>query len=137
MTEKEQLLAEVAELEEAIKPKRERLNELYRLQAEAVDQRIKLADQGKGNFTLDELRFAATTRCECGAGFAYPLNIGGQGAWHCSDILLGRAIPSNQEGGKSHSSSMPFAFYEVKSEDQMLDSKTRYRDQGYTTRPEA
>ena len=70
-------------------------------------------------YTDEELRYAAHARCECGAGFAYPKNTRDTKlidmAWECSDILTGRA-PLNKE--IIHSASLPFNFYEVKSEDQ-------------------
>lgn len=137
MTETEQLKQEIADLEAELAPKQQRLNDLYRAEAQAVDDRIKLADQGKGDFTLEELRFSAGAKCECGAGLAYPLGSGAWGSWHCSDILLGRALPQTEEGSKRHNSPLPFMLYSIASEDQMLDSQTRYRDKGMTTRPEA
>lgn len=125
MTEKEQLQAEIKEAESALEPKKTRLREIYREEEEAIAARLKLAQQGKGDFSLEELRFAATSRCSCGAGFAYPINVGMGGSWECSDILRGQA-----EAGSSHSGAMPFSFYEVKSEE-----NERYRDRGITTRP--
>lgn len=122
--EKTQLQEEISKLEEAIKPKRDRLNEIHRIEAEAVEERIKKAERGNGDFTLGELRFAATSRCTCGAGYAYPLNIGIHGSWYCSAILMGKA-----ERGSTHQGAMPFAFYEVKSERQPSAN-------GATTRPE-
>jgi hypothetical protein len=85
---------------------------------------------------VERLVFAAYTRCQCGAGVAYdptgevhspqvnpgpPPCIGG--SWECSDILLyyGGAL-SDEEKARSiaatHDSAFPFAFYEIKSEDQ-------------------
>ncbi len=70
----------------------------------------------------DRLVYAAHNRCPCGAGLAYdpcfedsesvfkgPLS----GYWDCSAILLG-----NADQTKKHTGKLPFAFYEVKSEDQ-------------------
>jgi hypothetical protein len=82
-----------------------------------------------------DLVYAATARCQCGAGLAYSTTDKGEGtvfkgpsAWDCSDILTGRAIPSGQPGAKMHDGPAPFAFYKVKSEGQPSA-------QGATTRP--
>ncbi len=71
----------------------------------------------------DQLIYAATARCACGAGLAYsptavhpPFH--GPSRWDCSDILTGRAVPSGQEGAKMHDEPAPFAFYKVKAEGQ-------------------
>jgi hypothetical protein len=87
-------------------------------------------------WTDKQLRYAASARCRCGAGLAYAPDDDGAGtvfkgpsAWDCSDILTGRAIPSGQPGAKEHDEPAPFAFYEVKSEDQPSA-------RGATTRPE-
>jgi hypothetical protein len=80
-------------------------------------------------FAENELRYAATSRCPCGAGLAYPAHTTDlHGAWDCSAILTGRAIPSGQEGAVQHTDRLPFAFYKVKSEDQPSAN-------GATTRP--
>lgn len=83
-----------------------------------------------------DLLYAATARCACGAGLAYAPSDPGDpsspfkrpSAWECSDILTGRAIPSGQPGAKTHDEPAPFAFYEIKSENQPSA-------QGLTTRP--
>jgi hypothetical protein len=80
------------------------------------------------------LVYAATSRCPCGAGLAYdrdgesgkPI----QGYWDCSAILLDEAIPSGQSGALQHTGRLPFAFYEIKSEEQPSA-------EGTTTRPRA
>lgn len=86
-------------------------------------------------YTDGQLIYAATARCPCGAGLAYATIDKGEGtpfkgpsAWDCSDILTGRAIPSGQPGAVQHTDRLPFAFYEVKSEEQPSA-------QGATTRP--
>jgi len=76
-----------------------------------------------------QLVYAATNRCPCGAGLAYlagsqPMT----GAWDCSAILLGTAVPSGQPGAVQHTDRLPFVFYEIKSE---LQPSAR----GATTRP--
>lgn len=92
---------------------------------------------------LDRLVFAATSRCHCGAGLAYdPAGESGGavenpnsvfkgphgGYWDCSAILLGTAIEKGQPGSVRHTDRLPFAFYEVKSENQPSA-------RGATTRP--
>lgn len=87
-----------------------------------------------------KLTYAATTRCPCGAGLAYPtdgpgdpdspLNWPFNGYWDCSAILLGEAIESGQEKSVQHTAQLPFSFYEIKSENQPSA-------EGATTRPEA
>ena len=79
-------------------------------------------------YTDADLRYAATSRCPCGAGLAYPLDSGIHGSWDCSDILTGRAVPSGDPGAVQHTDRLPFAFYEIKSEDQPSAN-------GATTRP--
>lgn len=73
----------------------------------------------------DELVYAATSRCACGAGYAYPADAGPHGAWDCAAILRGTADPA-----VTHSAVLPFTFWEVKSERQ----PSAY---GATTRPRA
>lgn len=102
----------------------DRFHEAARAEAEVTEKRLKQADQGKGDFTLYELLFAAQFRCVCGAGMAYPDGIGMHGAWYCSAILLGQAAP-----GTEHTPAHPFMFYEVKSEAQPTQ-------RGATTRPQ-
>jgi len=67
--------------------------------------------------TLDELVFAATVRCRCGAGMACQKGIGPQGKWSCSDVLLGNADTGDHD-------EYGFFSYEIKSE-----------QDGATTRP--
>lgn len=78
-----------------------------------------------------ELIYAATTRCPCGAGLAYKSDaepFGETAVWDCSAILLGDAIPSGMPGSVEHTDLLPFAFYEIKSEQQPSA-------EGATTRP--
>lgn len=87
---------------------------------------------------MGPLVYAATLRCPCGAGMAYPKNgdyPGGEpdgplrwpysGYWECSAILLGTA-----DASVKHEAQLPFAFYEVKDEGQPSA-------RGATTRPDA
>jgi hypothetical protein len=90
-------------------------------------------------FTAKQLTFAATSRCPCGAGLAYPTDGPGDetlpqrwpynGYWDCASILLGTAIASGEEGSATHTARLPFAFYEIKSENQPSAH-------GASTRPE-
>ena len=84
---------------------------------------------------LDRLVFAAYSRCPCGAGLAYdpaaeePDSVfHGPSAWDCSAIILGTAVASGQPGAVQHTGKLPFAFYEIKSENQPSA-------RGLTTRP--
>lgn len=87
-------------------------------------------------FKDSELIYAATARCECGAGLAYPPNAEPEedsvfkywDYWDCSAILKGEAIPQDQEGAVKHIGKLPFTFYEIKSENQPSAN-------GVTTRP--
>lgn len=124
-TERAQLLREIKSLEATLQPKKDRLHEILVIEAESVKSKIKQALLMKDTFLPEELIFAATTRCECGAGMAYPEGIGMRGQWHCSDILMGKASPI-----QPHTSPLPFSFYEIKSENQPSAN-------GQTTRPES
>jgi hypothetical protein len=90
-----------------------------------VEQRIAEINRGNNSraFTEEELVYAAGARCCCGAGYAYPSEIGMHGAWHCSRILKGKAAP-----GSEHDGAMPFAFWSVRGENEV-------RAYGNTTRP--
>jgi len=122
--EEERLKKEIKELETQIEPKRKRLHEIWEAKSDAVKERIQRAIQGNGHFELHELIFAAKSRCKgCSSGLAYPKDIGPDGTWYCSAILLGKAAR-----GSTHEAAIRFAFHEVKSEKQ-----TSAR--GATTRP--
>ncbi len=80
-------------------------------------------------FTDKELRYSAYAKCNCGAGLAYPTSPSQEqinlwepdgvfamwSYWDCSDILTGRA---DKEAKTMHTGKLPFAFYEIKSENQ-------------------
>lgn len=75
------------------------------------------------------LVYAATKRCPCGAGLAYKSGANPfDGAWDCSAILLGEAIPQGEPGSVTHTARLPFVFYKIKSENQPSA-------RGATTRP--
>lgn len=87
--------------------------------------------QGPPALKPDDLVYAATHRCPCGAGLAYangakhPSGRPITGYWDCSAILLGTADPASRT---VHTAQLPFAFYEIKGENQPSA-------QGATTRP--
>lgn len=109
----EDLNLKIEALEKELQPLVEERNAIYKKQAEDVEARVKKADNGNGDFDLTELRFSRTNVCECGAGLAYPINSGLRGSWSCSKILLGTADKT-----KVHTGALPFAFYEIKSENE-------------------
>lgn len=127
MTE-EEIRQEIAKIDTMKAPLEKRLREILAARSEKIKERINLAESGAGDFQLDELVFSAYSRCPCGAGLCYAIGCGGFSSWHCSDILLGRAVPSGQEGSKNHTEPLPFTFYEIKSERQPSVN-------GATTRP--
>lgn len=108
------------ELNNRIQEELKQRAEKFRLRQEAYESGVKYTD--------DELRYSAYSRCECGAGLAYPKDCGINHYWDCADILTGRAIPADKEGAKQHAGQLPFMFYEIKSEDQPSAN-------GATTRP--
>lgn len=81
-------------------------------------------------YTDNELRYSAGARCDCGAGLAYAKGKSFEevSCWDCADILTGRALKKDPECKSKHTGKMPFAFYEVLSEDQPSA-------RGATTRP--
>lgn len=120
---KEQLQHEISALEKQLKPLEAELHAIYEAEGEDVEAKIKRCEMLQDKFSPDELMYSATTRCMCGAGLACPKNSSPRGSWYCSAILTGQA-----ERGSSHDSAFPFAFYEIKSEDQPSAG-------GQTTRP--
>ncbi len=127
-TEEEGLKIQIETLEQKLKPLNDRLRDLRLKKQEAVGEKIKLCHAGKDSFNPDELIFSAYSRCMCGSGVAYPKEIGMRGMWECGDVLLGKAIAKGQPGSKSHDGPWPFAFFEIKSENQPSAN-------GATTRP--
>lgn len=99
-------------------------------------QAAHLAEQ-RAKPLLERLIFAAAARCHCGAGLAYdPASDGeppfkGPSKWECSDILLFKTYEEERKAGvkaATHDEGFPFAFYEIKSENQPSA-------RGATTRP--
>lgn len=75
--------------------------------------------------TDKELLYAATVRCKCGAGMAYPLDHGLAQtfrAWGCSRVLKGEGT----DGGHDN---LPFMFWKVREETSINNIG------GFTTRP--
>lgn len=76
-------------------------------------------------YTDLELLYAATARCRCGAGVAYPLDhddAARRAAWMCSSVLKGTEEPSQHE-------EFPFAFWKIR-EETSINNRC-----GATTRP--
>jgi hypothetical protein len=86
------------------------------------------AERLKAGYKFDpsELTYAATARCKCGAGYAYPKDSSPMGYWECS-ALLTHAAPMS-EAKEKHGEQLPFMYYSVKSENQPSAN-------GATTRP--
>lgn len=69
-------------------------------------------DKTVKTYSDNELEYAATARCKCGAGMAHPLDTHEAiklSAWVCSDVLKGTASGAGHE-------SLPFAFWKVREE---------------------
>lgn len=83
-----------------------------------------LVDAPDRNMTADDLVWAATARCRCGAGFCYVKFLHDMhGSWLCSAIVLGTASADSE-----HDRAKPFTFWSIKSADQPSAN-------GATTRP--
>lgn len=111
-------------IERAWKAIEERRRQHHANREQETHWRILQAKSGHGDFKPLELHYAASMRCVCGHGMAYPNGIGMGGAWYCSAILKGVADCSVE-----HSPEHPFSFWSIKSEDQC------YRVGGRSTRP--
>ena len=98
------------------------------LMREIVNRHQENNFKEKSQYTDDEIVYSATSRCYCGAGLAFPKSCSSKHYWDCADILTGRAIPSGQDGSKTHTDKLPFMFWKIKSERQPSS-------QGLTTRP--
>ena len=75
-------------------------------------------------FTDDELVYAATNRCSCGHGLAYPKECGPDHHWDCSAILKGIA-----DKNVLHCGQYPFMLYSIKAEDEHYGT-TRPKKEG-------
>lgn len=122
----------------------DKYDEADKLEAQAKELRKAAHDEqieeGRKRPLAERLRYAATSRCPCGAGLAYdPYGASGgypeqgendspfvgalSGYWDCSAILLGTAATTVK-----HTDQLPFSFWEIKSEGQPSAH-------GATTRP--
>ncbi len=89
-----------------------------------ADELRALVGDGDRPLVASDLKFAATARCKCGAGFCYPRFVhDAHGQWVCSAILLGTAA-----AGSEHDRAKPFVFWDIKGEGQPSAN-------GATTRP--
>ena len=61
-------------------------------------------------FTDRELTYSARHCCPCGAGLAYPVGLGPDGFWDCSEVLKGAPRDHN------HTDRLAFAIFQIKSE---------------------
>jgi hypothetical protein len=113
------------EYKDAIKKRDEAeniINGYAQNRASQFDARWERFDKHNEYFTDDDLIYSAGSRCEkCKAGLAYPKGCGGNHQWTCSAVLKGIGTD------RGHSA-YPFAFYEIKSEQQPSAN-------GATTRP--
>jgi len=95
------------------------------------DDRLKLVDK--------ELLYAATARCRCGAGLAYPMDrqlSWAIRAWMCSAVLKGEGVAADQtavalkgEAPTGEHDCLPWAFWKVREETSINNTG------GFTTRP--
>lgn len=84
--------------------------------------RWKRFEEKNEYFHNDDLVYSAGARCKCGEGLAYPKDCGPNHQWTCSGVLTGRKNDNEHDA-------FPFAFYEIKSENQPSAK-------GNTTRPQ-
>lgn len=110
---------------EAIRSKRkadEVINAYHKEACQRFDTRWEAFEERGLPFKDEDLIYAAFARCKkCNAGMAYPKGCGPSHQWTCSDVLKGIGTDGGHEA-------LPFAFYEVKSENQPSAN-------GATTRP--
>lgn len=89
------------------------INAFHTQKGEAFKGRWKAFEARTRFFTEDELRYSQSVLCPCGHGLAYPKNCPPFHQWDCSAILKGI-----EDTAVKHTDSLPFAFYEIKSEEQ-------------------
>lgn len=121
----------------------QKLSKADRLEAEAKTLRDAASEDRKAELRAqplnDRLIYAAYDRCECGAGMAYDPASGGDvsspfrgpSKWECSDILRFSTFASDYKvkvKAATHTAPLPFAFYEVKSENQPSASGATTRE---------
>ncbi|GAB1376888.1 hypothetical protein MASR1M48_17400 [Lactococcus petauri] len=99
------------------------MHEYHVQQNEIANKRYKEFQEGNAPYTDEELYYSRESLCPCGHGLAYVKKCGSeQKYWDCSAILKGIADSSVQ-----HTGQLPFAFYDVKGEQE-------YEGQVRTTR---
>lgn len=119
----------------------EKRAEADRLEARAKELRAEAAAADKAALAakplLERMCFAAYARCECGAGMAYDKAVatpyGENAKWQCSAIIRFEELPADEQArakAATHTPPLPFAFYDVKGENQPSAN-------GATTRPQA
>ena len=108
---RKEIQAELTVLEDKVQNLRLELTNLNKQDSAIIEQRLKKAMSGNGDFSTEELTFSAHATCDCGAGLCYPKKIGVRGSWYCSLILLGKASKDMR-----HTAPLPFSFYNIKSE---------------------
>lgn len=114
----------LSELEESIANCRRSLGAALDWMTKERSAAAALVDAPDRPITADDLNWAATARCRCGAGYAYPEWLHDtHGHWFCSASLLGTAPV-----GSEHDCAKPFAFWSIKSAKQPSAN-------GQTTRP--
>lgn len=107
----------------------------FEAQAAAIRQEVDAARKSalKAEPLNDRMIYAAYDRCACGAGMAYDpaaegdkssplvLERSGPSKWECSDIVRYETFDAAKQAevkDATHTPAMPFAFWEVKSENQ-------------------
>lgn len=90
MSRLNELELEIRKLEKAIEPLYQEKERIFHEKQKLIQDRLDACLKGKYSFTREELRFAKTEECTCGAKLAYPIGIGMYGAWYCSDVLMDR-----------------------------------------------
>lgn len=111
--------------EEAIRKQEEAeeiINAYHKQSADNFEEKWKKFEKGEFAFKDEDLIYSAFARCrKCTSGLAYPKDCGMNHQWTCSDVLKGIGSDNGHEA-------FPFAFYEIKSENQPSAGKA-------TTRP--
>lgn len=99
-----------------------------------IKQKLQQRRFNHNNLKESDITYSSTARCCCGAGLAYVKGChkikGADTAWDCSDILMNRAIEKGKEGSQKHSDLYPFAFWDIKSENQYNHSGGKLTTRG-------
>lgn len=100
---------ELREIQKAGEAAGKEIGRRYQIEADEIEYRVETFKP----FKREELRFARDAKCPCGEKLAYPKKIGLRGSWYCSALLM-----EPGKTGPKHTEPLPFAFYEIKSEEQ-------------------